>query len=101
MTALANLSRLLVGVDFDDASASALQLAGALADAGEIDLTAFHAATLEVPAYFTTAHLIVLSMPVEAGPHPQFGAIVQVLTECVHPVLFVPSPDGTVERSQS
>jgi nucleotide-binding universal stress UspA family protein len=244
MTAPATISRVLVGVDFDEASASALRLAGALADAGEVDLTVFHAATLEVPAYFTAAQidavtavreqsrariaerlrafagahvprtgrvvvgegppedailrmadafdlivvgthrrhgpqrwwlgsvaeavvrhsprpvlvvpagavvaehhaptilaagrtgaadawgdvlraafggtvvqspdihqcspdrlrnvdLIVLSLPVEAGPHTQFGAIVQVLTECMHPVLFVPAPAGTVERSPS
>jgi nucleotide-binding universal stress UspA family protein len=43
--------------------------------------------------------LIVLSMPADSGTH--FGAIVQVLKECVHPVLFVPSAEETVERSTS
>jgi len=43
--------------------------------------------------------LIVLSMPADSGTH--FGAIVQVLKECAHPVLFVPSTDGIVERSLS
>jgi len=45
------------------------------------------------------ADLIVLSMPADSGTH--FGAIVQVLKECAHPVLFVPSTDGIVERSLS
>jgi hypothetical protein len=49
MTAVAKISRVLVGVDFDD----------------------------------------------------KVGAIVQVLKECVHPVLFVPCPAGIVERSSS
>ena len=45
--------------------------------------------------------LIVLSMPADVGTHGRFGAIVQVLKECVHPVLFVPSADGIFERSSS
>ena len=43
--------------------------------------------------------LIVLSIPATGDPH--FGAIKQVLKACVHPVLFIPSTDGTVERSPS
>lgn len=43
--------------------------------------------------------LIVLSMRADSDTH--FGAIVHVLKECVHPVLFVPSTDGIVERSRS
>jgi nucleotide-binding universal stress UspA family protein len=46
------------------------------------------------------ADLVVLAMPLGGGDHPQFGAIVQVLKECTHPVLFVPSAEGLVERSQ-
>lgn len=246
MTAVAKVSRVLVGVDFDEASASALDVAGALAGAGDVDLTLFHATTFEAPAYFTAAQidaieaerqqnrgdteerlrafavkhipravrviveegppedaivrlansfdlivvgthrrhgprrwwlgsiaeavvrhsprpvlvvpagaavtgtpdvrtilaagsndstadawvdalrtivggrvvrspdihqcspdrvqnadLIVLSMPAEIGSHGQFGAIVQVLKECLHPVLFVRSAAGMVERSPS
>ena len=56
MTSVVKISHVLVGVDFDDASASALK---------------------------------------------GFGAIVQVLKACVHPVLFVPSVDGIFERSSS
>jgi nucleotide-binding universal stress UspA family protein len=51
------------------------------------------------PDLLENTDLIVLSMPVDNDTH--FGAIVQVLKECVHPVLFVPSSDGIVERSTS
>ncbi|MGE5837272.1 MAG: universal stress protein [Acidobacteriota bacterium] len=246
MTALSRNSRVLVAADFDDASGSALKMAGALAAAGDVDLTVFHATTFEAPTYFTAAQigaieaereqsradianrlgafvrqhirsavrvvvgegppqdailriagsfdlivvgthrlhgprrwwlgsvaeavvrqsprpvlvvpagaavpetrdaptilaagghdatvdawvdalrtafggkvvrspnidqcapdrvrnadLIVLSMPAEIGTPAQFGAIVQVLKECVRPVLFVPCPAGIVERSSS
>ena len=49
------------------------------------------------PDLLANADLIVLSMPVGNDTH--FGAIVQVLKECVHPASFVPSRDGIVERS--
>ena len=52
-----------------------------------------------VPDLLKNTDLIVLSMPMDNDTH--FGAIVQVLKECVHPVLFVPSSDGIVERSTS
>jgi hypothetical protein len=48
-----------------------------------------------------SADLIVMSMPPDRATHAQFGATVDVLKECVHPVLFVPSPHGIVERSSS
>ena len=51
------------------------------------------------PDRLENSDLIVLSMPADSDTH--FGAIVQVLKECVHPVLFVPSTDGIVERSTS
>ena len=51
------------------------------------------------PDLLENTDLIVLSMPADSDTH--FGAIVQVLKECVHPVLFVPSSDGIVERSTS
>ena len=60
MTPVPTISRVLVGVDFDDASASALKMAGALAAAWSADITVFHAATQEVPAYFTAAQIDVL-----------------------------------------
>ena len=93
------VSRVLVGADVDDASASALKMAGVLASAWDADITTFHASTQDAPAYFTNTDLIVLSMPADSDTH--LGAIVQVLKACVHPVLFVPSTDGIVERSPS
>jgi hypothetical protein len=53
------------------------------------------------PDRVQNADVIVLSMPADVGAHARFGAIVQVLKECVHPVLFVPSADGIFERSSS
>jgi hypothetical protein len=53
------------------------------------------------PDRLQNADLIVLSMRSDGGPHSQVDAIVQVLKECVHPVLFVPSADGIFERSSS
>jgi hypothetical protein len=44
------------------------------------------------PDRLQNADLIILSMPADSNTH--FGALVQVLKECVHPVLFVPSTDG-------
>jgi nucleotide-binding universal stress UspA family protein len=51
------------------------------------------------PDRLQNADLIVLTVPPETGSHARFAAIVQVLKECLHPVLFVPSPGGIVERS--
>ena len=45
---------MLVGVDFDEASASALKLEERLASAWDADITIFHSSALEAPAYFTT-----------------------------------------------
>jgi LmbE family N-acetylglucosaminyl deacetylase len=51
------------------------------------------------PDLLENTDLIVLPMPADSDTH--FGAVVQVLKECLHPVLFVPSTDGIVERSTS
>jgi nucleotide-binding universal stress UspA family protein len=189
MTPVAGISRVLVGVDFDEASASALKMAGVLASTWDAEITVFHASTPDAPAYFTAdqidsleveraesramtadrlrvfaaphvgravqvvveedlpgdalirmaaefdlivlgthrrhgarstlggdvvrspdiyhcapdrlqnTDLIVLSMPADSDTH--FGAIVQVLKACLHPVLFVPSTKGIVEGSPS
>ena len=53
MSPVANFSRVLVGVDFDEASASALTMAGLLASTWDADLTLFRSSTPEAPAYFT------------------------------------------------
>ena len=48
---------ILVGVDFSEASAGAISLAGALATALGAQLTAVHAEVLEAPPYFTHEQL--------------------------------------------
>ena len=53
MSLVAKISRVLVGVDFDEASASALKMAGVLASTWDADITVFHSSTPEAPAYFT------------------------------------------------
>ena len=55
MTTATPISRVLVGVDFDDASAAALRMAGVLAAAWNASLTVFHSSQDEAPAYFTAA----------------------------------------------
>jgi nucleotide-binding universal stress UspA family protein len=57
MSPAAKISRVLVGVDFDEASASALTMAGVLASAWDAEITVFHSATQDAPAYFTAAQL--------------------------------------------
>ena len=53
MSPVAKISRVLVGVDLDEASASALKIAGVLASTWDADITVFHSSTPEAPAYFT------------------------------------------------
>jgi nucleotide-binding universal stress UspA family protein len=53
MSPAADISRVLVGVDFDEASASALKMAGVLASTWDADITVLHSVTPEAPAYFT------------------------------------------------
>jgi hypothetical protein len=49
------------------------------------------------PDRIKNTDLIVLSMTSDTSTHAQLGAVVRVLKECVHPVLFVPSASGTFE----
>ena len=67
MSPVPKISRVLVGVDFDEASASALKMAGALASAWDAEITMFHSAKLEVPAYFTGAQIVALEAERERG----------------------------------
>jgi hypothetical protein len=57
MTGPLQVTRILVGVDFEEPSASAVAAAGVLAEMFEATLTAVHAQTLEMPAYFTSAQM--------------------------------------------
>jgi hypothetical protein len=65
------ISRVLVGVDLNEASAAAPEMAGSLAAAWAEER------------------------------HAPLSAIGRVLKKCVRPVLFVPSSQGVVERSPS
>ena len=67
MSSVSKISRILVGVDFDEASASAMSLAGVLAAAWEAEITVFHSTKLEVPAYFTGAQIVALEAERERG----------------------------------
>jgi nucleotide-binding universal stress UspA family protein len=67
MSSPAKISRVLVGVDFDDASASALTMAGVLASVWDAEITVFHSAPQEAPAYFTSAQLDALEAEQEQG----------------------------------
>jgi len=49
--------KILVAVDFGDASARALRIAGSLADAHGAAVTVLHAEQLEAPPYFTRAQV--------------------------------------------
>jgi nucleotide-binding universal stress UspA family protein len=53
MSPVEKVSRVLVGVDLEEASASALKMAGVLASTWDADITVFHASTPDAPAYFT------------------------------------------------
>jgi nucleotide-binding universal stress UspA family protein len=56
----AQLGTILVAVDFGEASARALSLAGALAESTGAGLRVLHAESLDVPPYFTQAQFDVL-----------------------------------------
>jgi nucleotide-binding universal stress UspA family protein len=80
MSAPAKISRVLVGVDFDEASTSALKMAGVLASVWDAEVTVFHSAQQEVPAYFTAAQLDALEAEREqsrARTADQLRAIVE------------------------
>ena len=77
MTAAAKISRVLVGVELDEASASALTMAGGLASAWNAETTVFHSAAQEAPAYFTAAQIAALEEAREqrrAGIADEVGA---------------------------
>ena len=77
MSLIPKIPRVLVGVDFDDASSSALKVAGALAEAWDAELVLLHAATPDVPAYFTPAQIEGLEEEREQG---RAGTVSQVRT---------------------
>lgn len=61
MTSVATVSRVLVGVDFDQASASAVKMAGVFASVWDARVTILHSAAYEAPAYFTADQIELLA----------------------------------------
>lgn len=57
MTPIVKLARVLVGMDFDEASGAALRVAASLAQAWQAEVTLFHSEPDDVPAYFTTRQI--------------------------------------------
>jgi nucleotide-binding universal stress UspA family protein len=57
MTEQLHVTRVLVGVDFDETSGAAVAAAGALAARFNATVTAVHAHPLDAPAYFTGAQM--------------------------------------------
>lgn len=57
MTVMAAPRRILAAVDFGDASASAVAVAGTIAEAFGAQLTVLHAESLDVPPYFTSTQV--------------------------------------------
>lgn len=57
MTPAAPIARVLVAMDFDEASAAALRMVVKLAHAWQAEVTLFHSETEDVPAYFTTRQI--------------------------------------------
>lgn len=67
MTQPQKLRRVLVGVDLEDSSASAVAAAGVLARMFGATVTVVHAQSLEMPAYFTDAQMDALEAEREEG----------------------------------
>jgi nucleotide-binding universal stress UspA family protein len=95
-------SRLLVGVDFDDVSASALTMAGALASTWDADITVFRSSTPEAPAYFTADQIEALEAEREqsrAGTGAQLRVFAgQHVRRAVHVVVEEGPPENALVR---
>lgn len=106
MIAAATISRVLVGVEFDEASASALTMAGALASAWNAEITVFHSAAQEAPAYFTAAQIEALEEAREqrrAGIADEVGAFAAPFLPTVVRVVVGDGPpqDGMLAMAPS
>jgi nucleotide-binding universal stress UspA family protein len=102
MSPVAKVSRVLVGVDLDDASASALKMAGVLASTWDADMTVFHASTPDAPAYFTADQIEALEAEREqsrAGTADQLRLFAgQHLRRDVHVVVEEGPPENGLLR---
>ena len=97
MSPVAKISRVLVAVAFDDASASALKMAGVLASAWGARLTVFHSAMQEVPAYFTAAQLETLEAEREQSRQATVDQLRQFAERHVTPAVYVVVEEGPPE----
>lgn len=102
MSLVAKISRVLVGVDFDAASASALEMARVLASPWDADITVFHASTPDAPAYFTADQIETLEAEREQS-RAATAAQVRVLAEervqrAVHVVVAEGPPGDALVR---
>jgi nucleotide-binding universal stress UspA family protein len=102
MSPVAKISRVLVGADFDEASASALKMAGVLASTWDADITVFHSSTPEAPAYFTADQIEALEAEREqsrAGTADQLRAFAeQHVRRAVHVVVEEGPPEDALVR---
>ena len=97
MTPVEKVSRVLVGVDFDDASASALKMAGVLSSTWDADITVFHASTPDAPAYFTADQIETLEAEREqsrAGTAAQVRAVAEEQVQRTVHVVVEEGPPG-------
>ena len=102
MSPVEKVSRVLVGVDFDDASASALKIAGVLASTWDAEITVFHASTPDTPAYFTADQIETLEAEREqsrAGTAAQVRAVAEEqVRRAVHVVVEEGPPGDALVR---
>ena len=97
MSPVEKVSRVLVGVDFDDASASALKMAGVLSSTWDADITVFHASTPDAPAYFTADQIETLEAEREqsrAGTTAQVRAFAEEQVQRTVHVVVEEGPPG-------
>jgi nucleotide-binding universal stress UspA family protein len=102
MSPVEKVSRVLVGVDFDEASASALKMAGVLASTWDAEVTVFHASTPDAPAYFTADQIATLEAEREqsrAGTAAHVRVFAEQQTQrTVHVVVDEGPPDDALVR---
>jgi nucleotide-binding universal stress UspA family protein len=97
MSPVGKVSRVLVGVDLDEASASALKMAGVLASSWNADITVFHASTPEAPAYFTADQIEMLEAEREqsrAGTAAQVRVFAEQRVQRALHVVVAEGPPG-------
>jgi nucleotide-binding universal stress UspA family protein len=97
MSPVAKVTRLLVGVDLDEASASALKMAGMLASTWDADITVFHASTPDAPAYFTADQIETLEAEREqsrAGTAAQVRVFAEERVQRAVHVVVADGPPG-------